>query len=586
MIQHHINRLSWAISAAALLFLSASSTFAQVGHEGFESGDFSAFSWTRSGDALWQIDTSRTHSGSYSAKAGSIGTNQSTTLAVTVTLVTGGQIAFYAYADIGGDYDLLFQIDGNSVPTIDRTADWLLHSYDVSAGTHTFTWTFQKNGTSGLHDDVWLDDITFSAGPTDTSIMIPQEINYQGKIEVNGIPFNGPGKFKFAITNGQGSVYYWTNDATSPTLPNPPANPVQLTVANGILSVRLGNAEIPYMAPVPPSVFQNQDTWLRIWFDDGRHGFKRLSPDQKLASVPYAMIANGVPERSIQSKNLNLFSINPEHIGRNTSIRAYHAYCNGNNSVSMGITPADKYFVITDIFADGAVAEASFTFLLKYRYHGSDCNFFKGWVQQNDVAIKNNGLYSNPGLNAEGGWGYGYGRAGQNAPYIINFKSGIPIPPGSELFSDFSNVNGSGYLVLSGYTTDHAVPIFNRYVAITGDNIDTLVINNGSDSNYILTDIYANVATNQSGTFSLKMQSSLETIIGGHVIKRAEAYTNHNCYMGNGAWGEAAAFFFASLPYHISFQSGIPIPPRSTIILNSSSSTYELSFFVAGYIVQ
>ena len=38
--------------------------------------------------------------------------------------------------------------------------------------------------------------------------------NYQGRVKVQGSPFNGTGQFKFAIMNTSASATLWTNDAT------------------------------------------------------------------------------------------------------------------------------------------------------------------------------------------------------------------------------------------------------------------------------------------------------------------------------------------------------------------------------------
>ncbi len=40
------------------------------------------------------------------------------------------------------------------------------------------------------------------------------EFNYEGLVRIDGIPYNGPGYFKFAIVNQQGDVTLWSNDGT------------------------------------------------------------------------------------------------------------------------------------------------------------------------------------------------------------------------------------------------------------------------------------------------------------------------------------------------------------------------------------
>jgi hypothetical protein len=43
---------------------------------------------------------------------------------------------------------------------------------------------------------------------------VPQVINYQGRVIVGSTNFNGTGQFKFALTNSNGSTYYWLSDGS------------------------------------------------------------------------------------------------------------------------------------------------------------------------------------------------------------------------------------------------------------------------------------------------------------------------------------------------------------------------------------
>ena len=121
---------------------------------------------------------------------------------------------------------------------------------------------------------------------------VPPLLNYQGRVVVGTTNFEGPGQFKFALTNGTGSTYYWTSDGTIIGPPGQPANAVSLPVTKGLYSVLLGDASIPNMTAIPASVFANPDVRLRVFFNDGVNGFQLLSPDQRLAPSPY--LADGV----------------------------------------------------------------------------------------------------------------------------------------------------------------------------------------------------------------------------------------------------------------------------------------------------
>jgi hypothetical protein len=115
---------------------------------------------------------------------------------------------------------------------------------------------------------------------------VPQLVNYQGRVAVDGLNFNGPGSFKFALVDGTGATTFWSNDGTS-SAGSQPTVAVPLTVANGLYSVMLGDTMLSNMAAIPASVWANADVRLRVWFNDGMHGFQLLSPDQRLAPNGY-----------------------------------------------------------------------------------------------------------------------------------------------------------------------------------------------------------------------------------------------------------------------------------------------------------
>ena len=120
---------------------------------------------------------------------------------------------------------------------------------------------------------------------------VPALINYQGRVAVHGTNFQGTGLFKFALVNSNGAVTFWSHDGPS-NAGSEPASAVPLTVAGGIFAVHLGDTSVSNMTAVlPPAVFTNSDVCLRLWFNDGVSGSQKLTPDQRLTSVPYAMMA-------------------------------------------------------------------------------------------------------------------------------------------------------------------------------------------------------------------------------------------------------------------------------------------------------
>lgn len=132
---------------------------------------------------------------------------------------------------------------------------------------------------------------------------VPQLLNYQGRVAVGGVNFEGSGQFRFALVNADGSQTYWSNDGSS-TAGSQPTGAVTLTVTKGLYSVLLGDTALANMTAVPPTVFANADVRLRVWFNDGTNGSQLLSPDQRIAAVGYALRADGVRDGGVSASML------------------------------------------------------------------------------------------------------------------------------------------------------------------------------------------------------------------------------------------------------------------------------------------
>lgn len=91
---------------------------------------------------------------------------------------------------------------------------------------------------------------------------VPQLLNYQGRVAVGTVNFDGSGSFKFALVNTDGTSTYWSNNGTS-TAGSEPTAAVALTVAKGLYSVPLGDTTLPNMTVIPATVFANPDVRLR-----------------------------------------------------------------------------------------------------------------------------------------------------------------------------------------------------------------------------------------------------------------------------------------------------------------------------------
>ncbi len=135
----------------------------------------------------------------------------------------------------------------------------------------------------------------------------PGMINYQGKVEVNGEPYGEtgpePGYFMFAIVDGMGEIL-WTNDGKEPDLPE---SAVETPVTNGLYNVMLGDADgMDNMEPIPASVFETDEAYLRVWFSDGVNGFQLLTPDQRIMGAGYALQAEDVYDNDITPRSVSI----------------------------------------------------------------------------------------------------------------------------------------------------------------------------------------------------------------------------------------------------------------------------------------
>jgi hypothetical protein len=90
---------------------------------------------------------------------------------------------------------------------------------------------------------------------------------------------------------------YWSNDGTSVNGSEPSAT-VSVTVNSGLFTVVLGDTTVAGMSAIPATLFQQPNLQLRIWFNDGTHGFAVLNPAQNLTPTPYASVANSLASGS------------------------------------------------------------------------------------------------------------------------------------------------------------------------------------------------------------------------------------------------------------------------------------------------
>lgn len=131
--------------------------------EDFESGDFSSFPWVMGGNAPWTITQNDVYEGSFCAKSGDIGDQQTSDISVSLDVIGDGAISFFYKVSSEANFDYLrFYIDGVLQDQWSGNVDWTEATYSVASGSHTFLWRYRKDqSVSEGSDCAWLDNILF-----------------------------------------------------------------------------------------------------------------------------------------------------------------------------------------------------------------------------------------------------------------------------------------------------------------------------------------------------------------------------------------------------------------------------------------
>jgi hypothetical protein len=144
--------------------------------EDWETGDFTSMPWQNTSSTPWTITTQTPFEGTYCAKSGSISHNASTMLRIVDTASVADTISFYYKVSSEANYDkLTFKIDGQTKDEWSGIVGWTRAAYPVSAGPHTYTWTYTKDyyGSSG-HDCAYIDAIHFPCGKVNNPVSIEE----------------------------------------------------------------------------------------------------------------------------------------------------------------------------------------------------------------------------------------------------------------------------------------------------------------------------------------------------------------------------------------------------------------------------
>ena len=160
--------------------------------EGFETGDFSMYDWQFSG-ANWTVVSGEAYSGTYSVRSGAIPDNQQSDLILTTEVLADGEVSFYKKVSSENSYDkLFFYIDNVEKGNWSGEVSWSQQSYPVTAGTHTFRWTYKKDvSMSSGSDCAWVDDIQFP--PTSVTLALDPITDFEVFVDENNVELSWTG---------------------------------------------------------------------------------------------------------------------------------------------------------------------------------------------------------------------------------------------------------------------------------------------------------------------------------------------------------------------------------------------------------
>ena len=132
----------------------------------FETGDFSGGNYSFVGNG-WTVTQDESASGNNAASSNAITANQATEMSLTVDFASAGTIAFNHKEGSESCCDhLTFYIDSTQMMQWGGLNMWAEASFPVTAGTHTFRWVYDKDGSvDTAPDKAWVDDIRTDGTP-------------------------------------------------------------------------------------------------------------------------------------------------------------------------------------------------------------------------------------------------------------------------------------------------------------------------------------------------------------------------------------------------------------------------------------
>ena len=183
--------------------------------ETFESGTFSLSGWTQ-GTYPWTIDTTDAAEGSHCARSTAALTHSQTAeLSIQRTVAVADSITFFYRVSSEANYDKFhFFIDNDELVTASGVVAWTRAAFAVTPGTHTFRFTYSKDGSVNSNSDcAWIDNVCMPALRNDVHFASVDLC--QGDIRVVSGDTIGLAVGSFAAVSGDTLVEYTVHPAYS-----------------------------------------------------------------------------------------------------------------------------------------------------------------------------------------------------------------------------------------------------------------------------------------------------------------------------------------------------------------------------------
>ena len=353
---------------------------------------------------------------------------------------------------------------------------------------------------------------------------VPQVLNFQGRIVIGGTSFNGSGQFQFALVDGTGATTYWSNDGTSSGGGEPSAA-IALTLTNGLYAVLLGDTNVAGMTqPVAPAIFTNADVRLRVWFNDGTHGFEQLTPDQRIASAGYALVADTANNFSGNISNAQL----PGNVATTNFVisQNYLTVSSTNGLATIDYVNSATNGLVTASITNGL---ATTNFVLSLGYATADvtnglvgADITNGLATTNFVtsqgyvtALATNGFVTASVTNGLATIGYanlGTNFVGTNGLAQLNNASNVLA---GKIITITNGLATTNYVTSQNYVT---ASVTNGLATVGYVNVATNGFVTASVTNGLATIGYANLGTNFVGTNGLAQLNNASNVLAGKIV--------------------------------------------------------------------